>query len=611
MYEAEVNRLIEPAGALPAEVLARFAEYRSQVELRTTLPWGEHCTECAAPACYTSCELYSRREDGACRQFVGGMVRIDHKNGLNPYILKLHFKQWAELWTVGNLDLRPVGEARRRELVNITVGALSRHALLPSGLRTKMQQKVNYVRRRMAQGAPAAAEPPDCFLLECYNPGPQRLSLTLTLTMHPVSEGYPLFQRRIELPQGYVRARVPFAEIAAMIDCTRPFSVNIIPQGGADPVLYFGLMDFVREAPAARAAQDSSPQGKAAKGKKLKCLVWDLDNTLWDGVLIEDGPDGIRLRPEMAELIREADERGILHSIASKNNHDDVMEVLRRFGLEEYFLYPQIHWQPKSGSLTRIAELINIGIDTLVFVDDQPFERAEVSSAHPDVDVLDVTEIGAIRQRPEWSVQITAESRQRRLMYREGEKREQAARDYAGVYEDFLRDCQIRVSLSPLNEQNLKRVYELAQRTNQMNFSGNRYQEAQLRDLMQDPEIETFVIDCVDKFGSYGIVGFAVIDTREPRLQDLMFSCRVQGKKVEHAVLRHFLRRFADGRTFYATFRQTPKNANPGKVFAEVGFEPAGAPDLLRFPHRGEIPEDAIISIVDRTHAGQAIENCD
>jgi len=111
MYEAEVNNSIESIDSLPPDIRRRFAEFRDQIVARTTLPWGEHCTECVWPTCYTTCELYSPRTDGACRQFVDGMVRIDHKEGLSPYLLKLRFKGWAKLWTVGNLHLRPLSKA--------------------------------------------------------------------------------------------------------------------------------------------------------------------------------------------------------------------------------------------------------------------------------------------------------------------------------------------------------------------------------------------------------------------------------------------------------------------------------------------------------------------
>ena len=113
--------------------------------------------------------------------------------------------------------------------------------------------------------------------------------------------------------------------------------------------------------------------------------MWDLDHTLWNGILVEDGAEQIQLRDGIVDVVKELDRRGILQSVASKNNHEDAIAALEKLGIAEYFLHPQIHWQPKSKSIGAIAEALNIGVDTLMFVDDQEFERREVASAWPEV----------------------------------------------------------------------------------------------------------------------------------------------------------------------------------------------------------------------------------
>src|SRR5262249_17386603 len=149
------------------------------------------------------------------------------------------------------------------------------------------------------------------------------------------------------------------------------------------------------------------------------------------------------------------------------------------------------------------------------------------------------------------------------------QQRESELNTHQGDYQSFLKDCRMEARLNRLNTSNLKRVYELAQRTNQLNFSGTRYLESQLAEIMRSDFFGTYVIDCQDRFGSYGIVGFAVVDQREPRLLDLMFSCRVQSKRVEHAILTFLLKRYISDshRDFFANYRKTPKNAPGGRVF--------------------------------------------
>jgi FkbH-like protein len=597
MYEAEVNYLFESIETLPQDISRRFEEFRDRVSARTLLPWGEHCTECVWPVCYKTCELYSPRTDGGCRQFVDGTVRIDHPEGLNPYLVKMRFKQWAKLWTVGTLELHTLTSAAGKERLNNAVGAVARNLPLPSALKGRVLRKINYVRRRSAEEAPMGGVTPDYFLLECYNPNSRTISLTFSVRIRE-SKDTRSFQSMISAFPGFSRHKILVSEISLSVDLRQAFEVEITPNDCDDTTMYFGMMDFVKER-----GDDVLKKHRLNGSAKWKCIVWDLDNTLWDGILIEDGPERIRIRQGVIDVIKETDQRGILHSIASKNNHDEAMNFLRLAGLDGYFLYPQISWQPKSQSIARIAELLNISSDTFAFVDDQLFEREEVKSALPKVALLDAADYQTIPSREECRVPVTAESRKRRTMYLSQQLRTAAHESFGGDYLRFLKESDIQLSIMPLNEASLPRVYELAQRTNQLNFSGNRYPLEQLRELLQTKFIESYVIKCTDKFGSYGTVGFAVVDTREPRLLDLMFSCRVQGKHVEHAVLAYLLKRFVQGlnRDFWANYRKTERNAPGGRVFDEIGFEciaeTEGVSSLV-FKKEGIILDEKIIAVV-------------
>ena len=594
MYEAEVNYGKEPITSLPPEIRQKFNEFRASVAARTILPWGEHCTECVWPSCYSTCALYDRRADGACRQFVGSAVRLDNNQGLNPYVLKIQFKQWAKFWTVGNIDLKALSIAESGERKNIVVGALARNLPLPSPIKLRVLGKVNYLRRVAAENVPRANNRPDCFLLECYNPGnnPVYLTFTVRLKDRSVARRY---EKCIEVSLGYTRAKIPFSEIASIIDFDLPFELEIVPNNvGESTTLYFGLMDFIRELQAAPLA--------IVGAKPIKCVIWDLDNTLWDGILIENGLSGIRLRGPVVDVIKEIDRRGILQSVASKNNQEDALNALRHFGIEEYFLCPQINWEPKSQSVARIAKTLNIGLDSIVFIDDQAFEREEVYSSSSSLVTLDAADFSKLPDMAGCQLPVTEESRRRRQMYREQEQREEALEGSKDDYFEFLRSCRMEVNIGSLAESNLERVYELAQRTNQMNFSGNRYQLEQLKELAEKLSIRTLVISCRDRFGDYGIVGFAVVDLDTQMLLDLMFSCRVQGKRVEHAVLSYLLQEYVveKGVDFYANYRRNSKNTNSGVVFQELGFEPLKEQDgdsLLVFRHGKPIPNNGLLKV--------------
>jgi FkbH-like protein len=193
-------------------------------------------------------------------------------------------------------------------------------------------------------------------------------------------------------------------------------------------------------------------------------------------------------------------------------------------------------------------------------------------------------------------------------MYQVEQSRQQVAFGFKDDYRAFLKHCDIHLEVGELTEENLERVHELTQRTNQMNFSGNRYDRALLWEVLQNSHLDTYVLTCKDRFGSYGIIGFGIIDNREPRLTDLMFSCRIQAKRVEHAFLSHVLRKYISltDRDFHANYRKTSRNAPSGQVFADMAMqdmETADGVTHLVFKKEQEILDDGIIAVTAREPA--------
>jgi FkbH-like protein len=595
MYETEANREVEAIHQIPAEVVTKFRDFREGIISRTLLPWGEHCTECVWPTCYTTCDLYSPREDGRCRRFIDGMVRLDCPGAVNSYLLKIRFKRWGKLWAPGNIHMFPVLEADRLEQRDRVIGSTLLHLPLPPPVRNFATGKRYGWKKRVAANAQSSIESPNLFVIECYNPG-DTISLSLTMRASKGETTMP-YQRLFKISPGFHRESIPIGEISRQLNLSAPFSVDLIPNDIADgTTLYFGLIDFVVSKP--------TPAKVPEKQPRVKCIVWDLDNTLWDGILVEDGRDELALKAGIVGIIKELDRRGILHSIASKNNFDEAMAVLKSRGLDEYFLYPQISWNPKSEALRSVARKLNIGMDTLMLVDDSEFELAQVQSACPEVQMLRADRYRELPLLRACQGQVTEESANRRKMYQQEAVRESSAENFGGDYLAFLRECQIEMQIEPLSLANLERVHELTQRTNQMNFSGNRYERNLLQQIAASKNLETYVISCRDRFGSYGIVGFSVVDASEPRMIDLMFSCRIQAKRVEHALLVHLLKKHNQvaGVDFWANYRKTPRNAPSGRVFQDIGMEEGDERDgvtSLVFRKGREIPDDGVIHIVE------------
>jgi FkbH-like protein len=311
-------------------------------------------------------------------------------------------------------------------------------------------------------------------------------------------------------------------------------------------------------------------------------VVWDLDNTLWDGVLIEG--DQVKLRPGIPQLLRYLDERGILLSIASNNDHQSAWEVLTRLGLADYFLYPQIDWNPKSRKIGAIAKQLNIGADSLAFVDDNPFELDQVASSLPEVIRIRAEDALALINDPRCRGDGTEESRLRRRYYQQQIVRETAEENSASDYLSFLASCEITLELSGYCETDRERVAELVQRTNQLNFSGRKYSARELEEIVADRELEKYVLRCRDKYGAYGTIGFAIVRPSPRALQilDFMLSCRVQRKGIEQAFFSHLLTHHNPNGagSVWINFSQTERNVPARGVLESLGFQPRKAADL-------------------------------
>ncbi|WPB94463.1 HAD-IIIC family phosphatase [Streptomyces malaysiensis] len=306
----------------------------------------------------------------------------------------------------------------------------------------------------------------------------------------------------------------------------------------------------------------------------VKCVVWDLDNTLWKGTLLEDGE--VRLFDGLREVIEELDRRGILQSIASKNDHDHAWAKLEALGVAEYFLLPRIGWGPKSGSVREIAERLNFAHTTIAFIDDQPAERAEVTYHLPDVRTYDAGQASALPDLPEFSPPAsTVDSRRRREMYRAGFERDAARTEYAGPDEDFLRSLQLVMTIGKAGEEELTRVEELTLRTSQMNATGVHYSDAALRALLADPAHEVLVVTMSDRFGTHGAVGIVLLEKLAEvwHLKLLATSCRVVSWGAGATILNWLCDQAARGGVHVvADFRRTDRNRMMEIAYRFAGF---------------------------------------
>ncbi|MEM6806552.1 MAG: HAD-IIIC family phosphatase, partial [Bacteroidota bacterium] len=277
------------------------------------------------------------------------------------------------------------------------------------------------------------------------------------------------------------------------------------------------------------------------------------------------------------EIIQELDARGILHSIASKNNFEDAMAKLKEFKLDQYFLYPQIHWNPKSISIGRIQESLNIGIDTLLFIDDQPFERDEVANSFPQVETLDAVEYRDLLERKRLNPRfITKDSKRRRMMYLEEMERNIEEEEYQGPKEEFLASLDMKFVITEAVEEDLKRAEELTVRTNQLNATGRTYDYDELKAFMHSNHHKLFVCELTDRYGSYGKIGLSLIEETDKHwhLKLLLMSCRVMSRSVGSVLLSFIMKEARkSGKKLLADFKQTDRNKRMYAAYRFANFK--------------------------------------
>jgi FkbH-like protein len=278
--------------------------------------------------------------------------------------------------------------------------------------------------------------------------------------------------------------------------------------------------------------------------RPVKCVVWDLDNTLWDGVLLEDRH--IALKGCVRQIIETLDQRGILQSIASKNEHEHAVAKLQEFGIEQYFLYPQIHWNTKVDSIRVIASTLNIGMDSILLIDDQEYERDVVLNSLPMVRCMDpATCLDTLLNLPEMNPRfITEDSRMRRQMYVDDMERKGAEEKFDGPKEEFLSQLRMKLTLSSARTEDLQRLEELTIRAHQLNTTGYVYSYEQLQEFAASRGHKLLVAGLVDKYGPYGKAGLALVECGPDMwtIKLLLVSCRVVSRGIGTMMLHHIVR---------------------------------------------------------------------
>lgn len=324
--------------------------------------------------------------------------------------------------------------------------------------------------------------------------------------------------------------------------------------------------------------------------KRKKCLVLDLDNTLWGGVLGEDGIEGIKIGGDYPgkaflywqEALLQLAKSGIILTICSKNNEADVLEVWEKNPFiilkKDTFSAYRINWTDKATNIKDLAEELNIGLDSLVFVDDNPTERELVRQVLPMVAVPDFPE--QPYKFPEFFKQlvddyfkvysVTDEDRKKTEQYKANAARAHAQASFAD-FDKFLESLDIQITIEAANEFNIPRIAQMTQKTNQFNLTTKRYTDADVRDFVASGW-KIWCISVADKFGDNGITGCVMVNGQE--IDTFLLSCRILGKGIEIAFAKRVMSLLLECavESLTAKYQPTAKNTQVKDFYEKCGF---------------------------------------
>ncbi len=318
----------------------------------------------------------------------------------------------------------------------------------------------------------------------------------------------------------------------------QPFAASFVPRVATELIRYF----------------------QATKGPSRKCVVLDLDNTLWGGILGEDGAERLRLGGDaVGEAYREFQlailalhARGILLALCSRNDEREAMAVIRDHpGMvlrPDHFAAIRVNWKDKVSNLQSLAAELNIGLDSLVFMDDDPFECQSVRERLPQVMVVQLGcdptfyRTTLLQLRAFDTLSITAEDRDRGRMYQERRARERL-REGAASLEQYLSALEMEITAVPALGPSRTRLFQLVHKTNQFNLTARRYNENEFDSLTRAPDYRVFGIAVRDRLGDSGIVGLVVLRLVNEvcEIETFLLSCRVLGRSIETGVLAYTL----------------------------------------------------------------------
>ena len=342
---------------------------------------------------------------------------------------------------------------------------------------------------------------------------------------------------------------------------------------------------------------------ESQQGRFIKCVILDLDNTLWGGIIGDDGIEGIQIGSlgigkaftRLQKWLKELSKRGIILAVCSKNEEDIAKNAFLHHAemileLDDISIFIA-NWESKSDNISKIQQILNIGFDSMVFLDDNPAEREIVRMHLPQVIVPELPEDPAlylpflIEQNLFETATYAHTDGERTRKYKEESDRQQLAQTVTNM-DEFLLTLQMKAKVSRFEEHDIERISQLTLRSNQFNLRTIRYSVAEVKEIMQDPAIETFSIELNDKFGNYGLISLVIVkllDDETAFVDTWVMSCRVLKRTVEPLLMNEIVDRLRERgiKRIRGEYVPTEKNKLVKNLLPQMGFSSIGDDQYL------------------------------
>lgn len=572
--------------------------------------WEEHCVECVAQDGYNSCTLHGKRPDGGCASLVNGFENIKKSSTIDGFSVHTEFNKWAKIET--QWPYKPsMYKAYLYKIFSFVFHSIDKiFASLPKFYKSSKNKNLksyeiwrsySYRLFKYIADNNKSNVAPDYLLLQIENLSQRNHS---NLQIEILSDKKISYRNNLLLNKTINTFFIGFEELSFGFkeeSLFRIWSDDLMPPNLIIHWAHLVKLKDKEKQPELYKNDLIKKKIEKLKNKKIKCVVFDLDNTLWDGIVGDDETSKIVLKKNVLEFIHKLDERGIICSIASKNEYSIAWKKLIELKIEDYFVYPEIHWGEKYNSIKNISKNMNIGTDAMAFIDDSPYERRAINNFLPEVRIFEEISDDLINKE-EFDVLVTGEGKNRRKFYLSDDLRKKDKELYNADNLSFLKSCDMKINLLE-SSKNITRCTELIQRTNQFNISKYKFNKAELNSHLN--QNDSFCWELKDKYGDYGIVGFLSykINSKVIEISEFTMSCRAAARYVEESLFAWFNKSFSNSiNTIKIKFYKTQRNNPIYEKLQQIGFKTTGKKNdqedlILEFNEYKQHPD--VIEITD------------